>query len=296
MPSLSASFRALKSRLSLFYLLAFLPLVPIEYFSYIMGRSVLSVLVPFYGFVLLFLKKDRLGQFSNPGLTQQVIGGASMVAGFLAYYLALQIRFSNFYEVGAAFYAIYIIGLFLAFFALPALKLSISVLFLVVAGGCSFYMGGWLEFYMEPLVPFFVQLMVSVLWVLGIPAFIQTPTMIMLETSRGFVPVVFEAGCVGIQSFLVFAVIVVITMMEEQASIPTRFLWSVGGVVGMFLMNILRVSMIAAVIYYFGYDRWGEIHSWIGYALFLLWLAVFLTLFSRREGIHARVQAWRQKL
>ena len=51
---------ALKSKINLFYVLAFLPLVPIEYYSYVMGRSILGALIPFYGFLLLFFKKDRL--------------------------------------------------------------------------------------------------------------------------------------------------------------------------------------------------------------------------------------------
>jgi len=110
------------------------------------------------------------------------------------------------------------------------------------------------------------------------------------------VPVYFAAGCIGIYSFLVFSVIVVVTMLEEVASVQTKLLWSVGGVVGTFLVNIVRVSFIAVVIYYFGYENWGEIHAWIGYALFLLWLMLFFVLFSKREAIPSKIRAFWQKL
>jgi len=148
---------------------------------------------------------------------------------------------------------------------------------------------------MEPLVPYFVRVMVFVLMLLGIPATVHNPYTIMLDTSRGPVPVLFEAGCIGIQSFLIFSVIIVVTMIEESASVRTKLLWSFAGVVGTFVVNIIRVSLIAAVIYYFGYENWGEIHAWIGYALFLLWLGFFFILFSKREAVRNKIRMFRQK-
>jgi exosortase/archaeosortase family protein len=199
------------------------------------------------------------------------------------------------YEAGSVFYGLYIIGLFLVFFDLPALKESASAVFLVVVGGASFVMGEWLEFYMEPLVPQFVWIMVGVLGMLGIPVTDYGQRWILLNAPRGAVPVSFEAGCIGIESFLVFAVLVVVTMLEESGSIRTKVLWTVLGVIGTFLVNILRVSMIAVVIYYFGYEQWGEIHSWIGYAMFLAWLGIFFAVFSKREAIAAKMRVFLQR-
>lgn len=290
--SLSAS--ALKSKINFFYVLAFLPLVLIGYHKYVSEYSILGVLIPFYGFLLLFFKKDRLSLFPDAGKVQRFVGVVAMLASFLLYFVITRFYSSAFYGAGAAFYAIYILGLFLVFFAVPALKESISVFFLVIAGGSSFYAGEWLEYYMEPLVPYFVQMMTVVLVLLGIPATVQNPTVIVLNTSKGSVNVLFEAGCIGIHSFLIFSVIIVVTMMEELASVRTKLFWSVTGAVCTFFVNIVRVSLIAVVIY-FGYERWGEIHSLIGYALLLLWLAFFFIAFSKRKVIRNRIRAFRQK-
>jgi exosortase/archaeosortase family protein len=73
-------------------------------------------------------------------------------------------------------------------------------------------------------------------------------------------------------------------------------LWATGGVFGAFLVNVLRVSLIAVVIYYLGYERWGEVHSWIGYALFLAWLAFFFAVFSKRAAIRSRMSRFWRKL
>ena len=287
---------ALKSRINFFYFLAFVPFVLVGYYKYVSGESVLGVLIPFYGFLLLFFKRDKLSLFPDAGRVQRFVGLAAMLVSFFIYYVAIRFYPSAFYGAGAAFYSTYILGLFLVFFSIPALRESFSVFFLVVAGGSSFYVGEWLEYSMEPLVPYFVQVMVFVLVVLGIPAAVHNPTVIVLNTSKEPVLVPFEAGCLGIYGFLAFSVIVVVMMMEESVSVRTKLLWSFGGVVGTFVINIIRVSLISAVIYYFGYERWGEIHSWIGYALFLLWLGFFFVIFSKREVIRNKIRALRQKL
>ncbi len=282
---------ALRNKINFFYFLAFVPLVLIAYCFYVSERSILGVLIPFYGFLLLSFKRDKLSQLVGAGRLQQGIGLAAMLASFFIYYCAVT-AFQSFalYGAGAAFYSVYVLGLFLVFFAAPALKESFSAVFLIVAGGSSFYVGEWLEFYMEPSVPYFVQIMALVLMVLGIPTTVQNPNLIMLNTSKGPVPVPFAAGCLGIYSFLAFSVIVVTMMMEESGSVRTRLLWSVGGVIGTFAVNIIRVSLISVIIYYFGYERWGEIHSWIGYALFLLWLGFFFVVFSKRELIRNKIR------
>jgi len=286
----------MKTKINIFYALAFAPLPLIAYSSYTSGASILGALIPIYGFLLLFIKKDTLSSFPGADKVQRYIGLVAILVGFVTFYLVTAV-FSSFAWYGAwtSLYSFYTVGLLLIFFTVPALKESFSAVFLIVAGGSSFYIGEWLEFYMESLVPFFVQIMAFVLLVLSIPATVQNPNSIMLDTPRGQVPVAFEAGCIGFESFLVFCVIVVVTMMEERASIKTKLLWSVGGLLGTFIINIIRVSLISVVIYYFGYERWGEIHSWIGYALFLLWLGFFFMLFSAREAIRNKTRAFFSK-
>ena len=67
MRKISLSVSALKSRINFFYVLAFVPLVLIGYHKYVSGYSILGVLIPFYGFLLLFFKRDRLSLFPDAG-------------------------------------------------------------------------------------------------------------------------------------------------------------------------------------------------------------------------------------
>jgi len=286
----------LKNRLTLFYVLAFMPLILIQYFGYVARRDLFAVTIALYGFLLLLIKKDKLSVFSESGRLCRFMGLILMLASLFVYYaVALFYPQAQFY--GVANYTVYLVGLFLAFFQVSALKESFTTLFLIVAVIASAFVGEWMEFYLESSVPFFVQIMAFVLMVLGIPATLHNPTTFVLKTQGGqTLPLGVEAGCIGIHSFLTFAIIIVVTMMEDTSSLRTKVLWSVAGIIGTFFVNIVRVSLIFVVIYFYGYRGWGAIHTPIGYVLFLLWLAFFFLIFSKRQTILSAFQMFWRKL
>jgi len=295
MRKISEALSSLKNRLNLFYVLAFAPLVLIEYYGYSVQSTIFGALIPFYAFLLLLIKKDKLPLVPEAGKPQRLIGIILMICSFFVYFVvAYFYPYALFY--GAANYTTYIVGLFLAFFHFSFLKELFTPVFLIVASTSSFFIGKWLETYLEPAVPAFVQMISFILNVLRIPATVYNPTIIMLHTSGGSVPVAFQAGCIGIYSFLTFSIILVVIMMEDSSGIRTRFLWSVAGVIGTFIVNIFRVSLIAVVIYYFGFEGWQEIHSKIGYVLFITWLAFFLVIFSNREAIFDGIRVFWRKI
>ena len=286
----------LKNKLNLFYILAFAPLLLIQYFGYVARRDFFAALIPLYGFLILLIKKDKLSVFAEPSRLQQLVGLIFMIASFFAYYaVALFYPQAQFY--GVTNYPVYIVGLFLLFFQASALKESLTTIFLIVAVIASGFGEEWMEFYMEPLVPIFVQIMGFVLMVLGIPAKIANPNTFSIEMLGGKTMYLgVEAGCIGIHSFLTFAIIIVVTMMEDPSSPRAKLLWSVAGIIGTFFVNIIRVSLIFVVVYYFGYEEWGKIHTPIGYILFIIWLAIFFLIFSKRQTIISKLQTFRRKL
>jgi len=286
----------LKNRLDLFYILAFAPLLLIQYFGYIARGDFFAVLIPLYGFLILLIKKDRLSVFSEPDRMYRLIGLIFVLASFFVYYaVALLYPSAQFY--GVANYTVYVVGLFLFFFQPYALKESFTTLFLIVAAVASHFVGQWMKSYLEPAVPYFVQIMGFILWILGIPATIANPHTFSLQMPDGeIMHLGVEAGCIGIDSFLIFVIIIVVIIIEDPSRMRTKLLWSVGGVIGTFCVNIVRVSLIFVVIFYFGYKGWGEIHNRIGYVLLIAWLAFFLLIFSKRQTILNKLQRFWQRL
>lgn len=279
-----------RDRTNIFLLAVLAPLVIIASYYLLRGLTVLGVLVPFYGFLIILLKKDELRSFQGHSVLMRLTGVAGVIVSFVLFYVSVVFFPSASYGVGGLFYAVYVLGLTLIFFNAQELKEFASFFFLVVAGGFSPYISEWLEYVIQPFVPNFVVFFYLVLRLFGIPAVISSPNVILLERANGRLPVSFEAGCIGIQSFWVFSIIAVVTMLEETASRRTKVLWSIGGVIGTFLVNTIRVSLIAVIIFYYGYENWGVIHSVIGYSMFLLWLVFFLAVFSKRAQIRKRMQ------
>jgi len=270
--------------------------VLIDYYSYVVRGNVFGVLVLFYGFLILLIKRDKLSTLEEAHPISRVMGLILMFSSFFVYYgVALFYPSALFY--GAANYIVYIVGLFLVFFRFYALKESLTVLILILGATASPFVGKWLEAYLEPWIPYFVQIMGGVLWVLGIPAKIAAQTSFVIQMANGqnfTVGVV--AGCIGIYSFLTFAVIIVVTMMEDPIGFRTKLLWSIGGIIGTFFVNIIRVSFIFVIIYYFGFANWAEIHSYIGYVLFIAWLLIFFFTFSKRQVIVEKFRAIWQRI
>jgi len=292
--SLTTSF--LKNKLNLFYILALAPLPLIQYFGYTTRGQLFAALIPFYGFLILLIKKDKLSLSTEARPMYQIMGLTLMLASFFVYYVvALFYPQAQFY--GIANYTVYIVGLFLLFFQVSTLRESFTTVFLLVAVISSGFVGEWMEFYLLPLIPYFVQIMGFFLMVLGIPAEIVAPTLFAIRMPTGKVLHLSVApGCIGIYSFLTFAIIIVVTMMEDSNSLRTKLLWSVAGIIGTFLVNIIRVSLIFVVIYYFGFEDWGKIHTPIGYILFMVWLAIFFLIFSYRQTIKSKLQTIFRKL
>jgi exosortase/archaeosortase family protein len=286
----------LKNKLSVFYILALSPLLLIQYFGYVTRGDPFAALIPLYGFLILLIKKEKLSVFAEPVRLGQLVGLVFMAASFFVYYgIALFYPPAQFYGVGN--YTVYLIGLFLAFFEISALKQSFTTLFVIAAAGTSATVGKWMEFLLYPYIPYFVDITAFVLMVLRIPAERFGRTTFILHTQGGHEHYLGVApGCIGIYSFLTFAIIIVATMIEDPSSPRTRLLWSVGGIIGTFFLSIIRLSLIFVLIYYFGIENWGPIHNTIGYVLFFAWLALFFLIFSKKQAILSKFQTIFRKL
>ena len=106
----------------------------------------------------------------------------------------------------------------------------------------------------------------------------------------------FVWGCVGVSSMLIFSIILVVTLFEESASLKTKLAWASIGIIGTFILNIVRVTIIFLADYFYGYEGGAKVHYVIGYALFIAWLAIFFYTFSKRQVISEKFQLIRQKL
>jgi len=275
----------LQDRLNRFYILAFAPLIPLLIYRYTVFNDPIGVLVPFYGFLILLMKKDRLAQYNDePNTLQKTLGLLSIGISFFAYYaITPYIMNAGFY--GIVNYTIYLFGLVLLFFSLAAFKQTFSAFFLIVASGLTGLGFRWIEHQITPTIPYYVSIFSSVLSLFGMKHTQPSPDTLFLYTQRGIQPVWFAGGCIGVYSLMIFSILIVVTMVETSAPKRTKLLWTIFGLIGVFVLNIIRLIIVVATMYFYGWDFGQQVHQVIGYVLFLSWLTLFLFLFSQRQTI-----------
>lgn len=285
-------FSTVRSKLNLFYILAFAPLLLVFYYV------PFSAVIPFYGFLLLSLKRDKLSEFKGANLVQEILGVTIVGCSFLIYYGIVTI-YSQVVFYSPANYTVYLLGLFLAFFRFSALKEAFAPLFLIVAATSSTLISVWLKPFLSPFANDFAHIIAGILSALGVKTSLyyigDTPIISVLSLSGKTVSGSFVYECIGIYSMLVFSIILIVILFEDPSSPKVKALYSVAGLLGTFALNILRVTIIFLVNYFYGANTGGTVHYVIGYALFSIWLVCFLYIYAMRQAFHARITSFWKK-
>lgn len=270
-----------------FYTLALVPSVLISYF-YV--ESPYGLAIPLYAFIILLLKKHKLFPRPEAGAMQKAFGLMVILASFFVYFLVSPF-FPNVAFYGFANYSLYIVGLFLVFFEVKALKEAFSPLFLIVAVFIGSFISNLAKSFFTPYLPHFTSFITGLLKALGIAAkqSRSNPNVIMLYTFKGPISLMIIWGCVGFISMFVFSIILIVIMSEDPSSTQTKVLWSIFGVLGTFFVNIIRIATIFVGFYFFGYE-YDIVHLYIGYILFITWSVIFFYLFSKRNVLSQKMK------
>jgi len=274
------------NRAEIFYILAFAPLILIIYYQPGWPFAVIS---PIYGFILLALKKENLFSRVKAGSIQKIIGVAIILGSFFLYY-PLAHFFPKASSYNVANYATFILGLFLTFFEFSALKQAFTSLFLIVASTLNSLLFDGLEPFLSPYINHFISLMSIILKTLGMNVTTQYPNIITLHAPSESIPALLTWGCVA-GSSIVFSIILVVFLIEETAQPRTKLLWSLVGILGTFVINIIRVTAIFLSWQFYGFEVGEKVHWYLGYALLITWLMLFLYLFTKRKVILTQIKA-----
>lgn len=281
-----------KDKLNIFYFLAFTPLLLILYYN------AWVLIIALYGFIFLLLKNQKLQSARNAKLLQRVPGLIIIIGSFFIYYaLVLVIPTASFY--GGANYVVFLLGLFLVFFDLPALKEAFTPLFFIASANSSTLVAAWLKPYFSPYLGDIAYIVVNILRVLGVNVLLSyssSPPSLSFRSLPGpLVLASFAYECLGVSSALIFSIVIVVVLFEDPGGWKVKLLASVIGVLVTFGLNIFRVTIILLVDYFYGAEAGATVHYIIGYALFSVWLGFFLYVYSKRETIQKNIQTlWRK--
>jgi exosortase/archaeosortase family protein len=125
------------------------------------------------------------------------------------------------------------------------------------------------------VVPTEVRFIALTLAPFGIQAEVTDTALYLTSPTSNFpIPVYISWNCVGWQSFILFGITLITGL---QGSIPRRRKLQVivVGLLGTFWMNLLRMSSVAMVAYFFGRLPAVIFHDYGGTLIILVWLVVF---------------------
>jgi exosortase/archaeosortase family protein len=282
-----------KNRTNLFYILAFIPLLLVTYYN------PFSTIIPLYGYLLLLIKQQNLTDTKAPSTIQRITGLIVTASSFFASY-AVSLIYPRVAFYGVGNYVILLIGLLLTFFNLSAMKEAFSPVFLIVAATSSTFFSEWLRPYLSPFASPLAYLIMNILRTLGVNAYMlpisSTPTIAFQSLSGDLMYGVFAYECIGVYSMLVFSIILIVILLEDPANLKTRLAYSIIGLTGILILNVLRVTIIFLADYYYGTQFGGNVHYIIGYTLFSTWLIVFLYIYAKRQTTQGKITSLWNKI
>ncbi len=123
------------------------------------------------------------------------------------------------------------------------------------------------------VVPIEARMLAVILGFIGIPSQVSSST-IYLDKGGFFLPVYISWNCVGWQSFILFAVTLT-TGIQGTFSRASKIEAVVIGLLGTFLVNLLRIASVAVVAFYFGQMPAVIYHDYGGTIIILLWLFAY---------------------
>ena len=144
-----------------------------------------------------------------------------------------------------------------------------------------------LGYQLANIVPNFValqnwmaQVMASSMDVLGINATVSGH-IVSMNSSVGPLLLNVEGDCTGVQGILAFGMLSTMAVLDIKVKLTKLIPLFVIGFVGAFLINIVRLFGVFLTFEYLGVDLGTQVHVYLGYLLFIVWVMVFWMLAFR---------------
>ena len=142
--------------------------------------------------------------------------------------------------------------------------------------------GYQLEFYLEQvktLQLFLAQLMNSLLRSLNVTSWVTGDIVILVDrTGFNTYNLRVDAPCTGIKGMLAYGSLAALLVLDANAPTRKKAIALSVGLIGTFMVNLLRLSAIFLSVYFMGIDVGLLLHTYLGYGLFTIWVVIFWSL------------------
>ncbi|MFW9851856.1 MAG: exosortase/archaeosortase family protein [Candidatus Thorarchaeota archaeon] len=103
-------------------------------------------------------------------------------------------------------------------------------------------------------------------------------TLLTFNSPNGIKSIGVDARCSGIHSLTIFLAIFLLMLFEARKRLKWNYrtaLVALIGIVGTYIVNLMRVLIIIVIFYFKDWSIAGPIHDYLGYAFLILWVPIF---------------------
>jgi archaeosortase C (PEF-CTERM variant) len=218
-------------------------------------------------FAWLVLKWDKLKTLEPRVNVVDIFLGLALIVGDFAQNILLKSGF------GLVDQLVTLVGLSISFYGVKKIRF-----FVLPAAYIGILIAGYFA------ENHFTQVAVLELWQAGLMASLLSSLGVhaavagnVVTFASGSIPLSFEiAGpCTGIKGMLAFGTLSTMAVLDIKVSKRKLALMLGVGFVGAFMINLVRLATIFLAAYYVGSSLALQIHTYLGYSLFLAWVLVF---------------------
>ena len=224
-------------------------------------------------FAWFTIKWSSVKALARKGKRWEIILGAAIIAADYAQNLFFGSR------LGLLDMLFIFCGLVAAFYGIRSFKLF----WVPATYGIVLLLG----YQLENVVPNYVALqdwmagiMASSMRLLGIGATVSGH-IVYLSAGSTVLGLNVEGDCTGVQGILAFGMLSTMAVLDIKAKMSKLIPLFIIGFVGAFLINIVRLFGVFLTFEYLGVAMGNEVHVYLGYLLFIVWVMVFWSLAFR---------------
>lgn len=135
----------------------------------------------------------------------------------------------------------------------------------------------WYRILQDFVVPFESKLVAVIIKFVGIAGKVTTGSdfsLILVKTGGEMIPITLEWNCLGWQSMILLG-ITLISGLRGNHTIMSKIETVLIGIIGTFLINLLRMSFIVSLSYYWNSFAAIIIHDYFASFIALIWMVLF---------------------
>jgi len=240
-----------------------------------MGASYTFTFAVLFTYIIwIYIKWDDFLNIKSKGSRYEILlGMALIVANIVRNLLSPDSMAFGIFDM-----LVVLVGLYVSFFGLKATRFFMPLIIynLVLISGYQ------LEFYLEQvktLQYFLAQLMDSLLRGMNVASWVAGDIVTFVDrTGLTTYNLRIDGPCTGIKGMLAYGSLAALLVLDTKAPNRKKAIALSVGLIGTFIVNLLRLIAIFLSVYFIGIDVGLLIHTYLGYGLFTIWVVIFWSL------------------